>query len=157
MTAFNDIPSTSANFVRDLGDRAGDVAQAVSIKMQETLKSLKHLPKTTQEHLESGRSHLQSKWEDSSQHVRGYLAQIGSQVQDRKQTAQKRRKSHQRQHARSRALFRWGLVIGCVAALMYTPVVGAEIRRRLARFWKQETTSAERAQVRESLYAESGV
>ncbi|HET8842766.1 MAG TPA: hypothetical protein VFN35_14985, partial [Ktedonobacteraceae bacterium] len=116
MTSFNYIPSTSADFVRDLGDRVGNVAQAVSTKTQETLESLKHLQKTTQENLESGRSHLQSKWEDGSQQVRGYLAQIGSQVRDRKQTARKRHQSHQRQHARSRALFRWGLVIGCVAA-----------------------------------------
>ncbi len=129
-----------ASVLSDLGDRASTVAQAASAstkKMQkQAQKNLQNLKQATQENLESGWSTARSKWEDGSQQVRENLAQIGSNVQDAREASQKRAKANKRARARARTVFRWGLVIGVVLVLLYTPISGAEVRQRIADLWR---------------------
>jgi len=105
--------------------------------LRKTQKNLKHLQKAAQENLESGWSAARDKWEEGSQQVSRNLTKVGSNAQGASKTIQKRYRHSQRKRARARALFRWGLVIGFVLALLYTPITGAEIRHRIILFWKK--------------------
>ncbi|HLZ57634.1 MAG TPA: YtxH domain-containing protein [Ktedonosporobacter sp.] len=42
--------------------------------------------------------------------------------------------------ARARRLFDWGLAIGAVVAMLYAPIPGSELRRRLVSQWQQYNT-----------------
>lgn len=117
-------------------------------QLKKTQKNLKHMQKEVQENVESGLSHVQenlkSGWsatqdtvEEGSQQVLKRLTQVGSNARDTRKAMQKRYKHYQRKRARGRALFRWGLVMGFVLTLLFTPVAGAETRRRLMLFWER--------------------
>lgn len=147
MASFDDITSAGADVINDLGDRASDMADIVSKKTKKALKNLKHLQEGVQENLDAGRSQIQDKWEEGSHQVGERMAQLGSRLRDTRETTRKRYKRYQRRRARSRTLFRWGILIGCVFALLYTPVPGVEIRRRIARLWQQKAPSPERERV----------
>ncbi len=65
------------------------------------------------------------------------IVQVTSGAQDLRDSVQDRYASYQRRRQRARTLFRWGLVIGIVLALLYTPVPGEEVRRRISEQWEQ--------------------
>jgi ABC-type transporter Mla subunit MlaD len=116
-------------------------------RLKKTQKNLKHMQKAVQENVESGLSRVQenlkSGWSatqdtvEGSQQVLKRLTQVGSNARDTRKAMQKRYKHYQRKRARGRASFRWGLVMGFVLTLLFTPVAGAETRRHLMLFWER--------------------
>jgi hypothetical protein len=63
------------------------------------------------------------------------LRQAGENVKELKETAQERHEQRVRKRRRARLMFRWGLIIGVVLALLYTPKPGVEIRTKLTELW----------------------
>lgn len=106
-------------------------------QLRKTRKNLKHMQKAAQENLKSGWATTQDTVGEGSQLVSRSLMQLGSNAKDASKAVQKRYKHYQRKRTRARKLFRWGLVVGLILALLFAPASGAETRRRLAAFWEQ--------------------
>ncbi len=109
-------------------------------------KNITHLQKAAQKNVTSGLSRMQegleSGWsatqdilEEGSHQVQKGLTQLGSSAKDTKEAMRKRYKHAQRKRARARMMFRWGVVIGLVATLLFTPVAGSEVRQRIKALW----------------------
>lgn len=65
------------------------------------------------------------------------LAKVASNAQDLKESAQDQYASYQRRRNWAKMALRWGLVFGLLAALLFTPLTGQEMRQRLANQWQQ--------------------
>ena len=77
------------------------------------------------------------------QEVRFFLAVSRKAARNVRKVSDDRQHSYERaarRRARNRRLFRWGLIVGIVLALLYTPVAGPEIRRGLAEQFNQLRT-----------------
>src|SRR5579883_1251392 len=81
--------------------------------------------KETQGNLESGWNKTQRMFSKRSQ-------QATATAKDMRDTAQKQLARYKRRRRRARTIFRMGLVLGVVLALLYAPFPGSEIRRRIA-------------------------
>lgn len=114
-------------------------------QLKKTRKSLKRMQKAAQENLSSAWETTQDTVGEGSQRVSKGLAQIGSSVQDAGQAVQKRYKHARRKRARARSLFRWGLAIGLLLAVLFAPLSGAETRQRLAGYWERYKQSREQS------------
>jgi gas vesicle protein len=64
------------------------------------------------------------------------LMQAASSAKDVRDAVQDQYTSYVSKRKRARAMFRWGLVIGVVLAILYAPVAGSELRSRLAAQWQ---------------------
>jgi hypothetical protein len=68
------------------------------------------------------------------------LAKATNNVKVIKDSMQDRYEQYMRKRKRARRLFRWGLIIGLVLALLYTPKPGAELRSQLQEQWQHYRT-----------------
>jgi hypothetical protein len=75
----------------------------------------------------------------STSKARYSIYQVTSKVKDIQDARQKQ--SIERQHKRKRAkmAFRWGLIFGVALALLYSPIAGSEMRRRISKGWQQSS------------------
>jgi uncharacterized membrane-anchored protein YhcB (DUF1043 family) len=119
---------------------------------QDTLtKSAKQAQKQAQKNLKLAQKNLKSvqdtvgvslaKTQDllgeGSKRASKGLQQVATSALVAKEAMQEQYVSYQHKRQRARTLFRWGLVVGVVLALLYTPYSGAQVRRRLMEQWEQ--------------------
>jgi len=132
--AKTDTVSKSAAKNREINNTAPNVAQNTYANakdfVQTTYENVKDVAQTA---LGNAQGSVQSRAKKASQGI----AQVTSGAQDLRDSVQDRYASYQRRRQRARTLFRWGLVIGIVLALLYTPVPGEEVRRRIGEQWEQ--------------------
>jgi phage-related protein len=62
--------------------------------------------------------------------------QMASSAASTRDAVQEQYVSYQRKRQQARTLFRWGLVVGFVLALLYTPYPGSDVRSRLMTQWE---------------------
>ncbi len=78
-----------------------------------------------------GKSATQDAVDKASKKANASLAAAKSNVQDKLDDAQTARERKARRKANAQGLFRFGLIVGLVIALLYTPTPGAQIRQQL--------------------------
>src|SRR6266516_180133 len=134
------LQDVSGNAVNTLQDtvKPGLVAtQAALGAAQKAQKNLQELQGPVLESLGDSWEKTQDLVGKSAKKASQGIVQVTSGAQDLRDSVQDRYASYQRRRQRARTLFRWGLVIGIVLALLYTPVPGEEVRRRISEQWEQ--------------------
>jgi hypothetical protein len=63
--------------------------------------------------------------------------QATSTARNVKESVQDQYTQYQRKRQRARTLFRWGLLVGVVGTILYTPIAGSDVRQRLVAQWQQ--------------------
>jgi gas vesicle protein len=110
-------------------------------KAQKNLKkaqdNLQDLQAAMQENLGSGLAATQDVLSKRSQQASQTWQQIASSAKDTSEDLQDRYASYVQKRKHARALFRWGLVVGVVLALLYSPLTGEEVRRRVSEQFNQ--------------------
>jgi gas vesicle protein len=93
-------------------------------------KNLRQMQKVARKRFQSGMATTQDLWQQGTE-------KAATSARDFRDSVQEQYKRRQRKRSRARALFRWGLVIGVVAALLYAPLSGSETRQRLMAQWQE--------------------
>lgn len=104
---------------------------------QKNLKKAQKNLQSVQEILGTNLARTQDLLGEGSKRASRGLQQAASSAVDMKEAMREQYASYQRKRQRGRSLFRWGLIVGIVLALLYTPYPGAEVRRRLFTQWEQ--------------------
>jgi hypothetical protein len=100
-------------------------------------KNLKKAQKNMQETVGASLAKTQDLLGESSKRASKSLQQVAASAVEAKAAMQEQYASYQQKRQSARTLFRWGLVVGVVLALLYAPYSGAEVRRRLMAQWEQ--------------------
>lgn len=116
-----------------------NVSKNVKEAQKQAQKNLKEAQKQAQKNLKEAQGNLESGWDKTqrmfskrSQSITKPISQATETAKDMRDTAQKQLARYKRRRRRARAVFRLGLVLGAVLALLYTPFPGSEIRHRIA-------------------------
>ena len=112
-------------------------AQKAQKNLKKAQENLQDLQGPALESLGAGWGRTQDVVSRSAQQASKGLSQAAATAQDLRNTAQDSYASYQGRRRRARTLFRWGLVIGVVLALLYAPVTGEETRKRIGEQWQQ--------------------
>ena len=92
---------------------------------------------TAQESLEAGWAATQDMVEQGSKRLRKNAASLAEHTKDSTKDLKKYYKQQQKKRSRGRSLFRYGLILGVVVALLFAQISGAEMRKRLVVLWDQ--------------------
>lgn len=102
-------------------------------------KNVKQAQKKAQKNLKAVRGNLESGWNKTqgilgkrSKAISKPISQATETAKDMRNAAQKQLARYKRRRRRARAIFRLGLILGTVLAILYTPFPGSEIRHRIA-------------------------
>ncbi|MBE3558462.1 MAG: YtxH domain-containing protein [Ktedonobacteraceae bacterium] len=112
-------------------------ARSAQENLRKAQENLKAMQAALQENLSTGMTTAQTLLSRGSRQAQQNLSQAASSARDLGDTLQKQFVRYQRRRQRARTLFRWGLIAGIVVALLYTPVPGSEVRRRIAEQWQR--------------------
>lgn len=118
-----------------LQERAKDEQRKLEHMQKAAHKRLASGWSTAQESLESGWKATQNMAEEGSKRVQKRAAQVAASTKDTAQKLRRRYKRQRNNRSRGRRLFRWGLVIGIILALVFAPISGIEARKRIALLW----------------------
>jgi methyl-accepting chemotaxis protein len=116
---------------------AQDTLEKNARKVQKNLQALQG---SVQDSVESGWSKAQDVVSKRTKQPSEGLTQATSSAKDVAGTVMDSYEQYQESRQRARMLFRWGLVLGVILALLYTPVTGVEVRRRISEQWEQYGT-----------------
>jgi hypothetical protein len=111
-------------------------AKSASKSLEQAQKQLGGIPDVVQGSVQSGLSKTQEALGKGAQQATESLMQAGETVMGVPDTLQDQYASFVRKRKRARMLFRWGLLVGIVLALLYTPVPGSQVRAMLAQQWE---------------------
>jgi hypothetical protein len=106
-------------------------------------KNLKKAQKNlhrAQHRAESGFARTQDMIGQSTQKVNKRMERAASNAKDLKESVQEQYAHYQRKRKVGRALFRWGLILGVIVTLLYTPIAGSEVRQRIFQQWQRFRT-----------------
>ncbi|HZO70707.1 MAG TPA: YtxH domain-containing protein [Ktedonobacteraceae bacterium] len=117
---------------RDASKNLKEAQKKAQKNLKETQKTMQKNLKEAQGNLESGWNKTQRMFSKRSQSVSKPISQATATAKDMRDTAQKQLARYKRRRRRARTIFRLGLVLGAILALLYTPFPGSEIRRRIA-------------------------
>lgn len=96
-------------------------------RLNKAQKNLKKVQSTLQERVESSLASTQKVWQQGTKQAQ----QAAINAREMRESWQRRKEQARRRAARARTLFRWGVVVGIILALLYTPTAGSEVRRRI--------------------------
>lgn len=106
-------------------------------KAQKNLLKAQNRLKEMQERVGTGLEKTQDTLSTGSKQAYQRFSQAATTAKDLRYLAQEQYIAYQRRRKRAKKLFRWGLVLGIVLALLYTPISGSEARHRLAAQWQE--------------------
>jgi gas vesicle protein len=96
-------------------------------RLNKAQKNLKKVQSTLQERVESSLASTQKVWQQGTKQAQ----QAAINAREMRESWQRRKEQARRRAARARTLFRWGVVVGIILALLYAPTAGSEVRRRI--------------------------
>jgi hypothetical protein len=73
----------------------------------------------------------------STSAAQGSLQQARTRAKEMQVSWQEQSIQRQRRRERAKRAFRWGIVLGVVVALLYSPIAGSEARQRISQGWQQ--------------------
>jgi hypothetical protein len=109
-----------------------DASKNIKEAQKQAQKNLKETQKKVQKNLKETQGNLESGWNKTQRMFSKRSQQATATAKDMRDTAQKQLARYKRRRRRARTIFRMGLVLGVVLALLYAPFPGSEIRRRIA-------------------------
>jgi gas vesicle protein len=145
-SSLRDTVGSGVSAAQDALQSGIDYTQATLIKnpkqarkrLKKAQKNLKKAQATLQERVGSGLTSTQKVWQQGTKQAQQAASSAREQAQqaainarEMKENWQRRREKARRRAARARTLFRWGVVVGVVLALLYAPTAGSEVRRRI--------------------------
>lgn len=116
------------------------LAQIIAEKnKRDVSKNIKQAQKKARKNLKEVQGNLGSGW-DKTQRIFGQsaksvgkpLSQATESAKDMRDVAQKKLARYKRRRRRARTIFRVGLLVGVILALLYAPFPGSEMRQRIA-------------------------
>lgn len=123
------------------GMQKGSKKYAKSLKKMQkgASKNVKSLQKSASKNMKSLQKGAKENLKNLQQGVGSNMQAAQKNVQQVGNALQSRRAKAARQRSRKKWVFRLGLLSGVVAALLFTPRPGSEMRSQLASFWQRLT------------------
>ena len=138
----------SLNKAQDAANKQAAQASAGLAKAQQKLgkawggvqDTLGGVQDTLQDNVQTSTAKFSKTLDKGTKKATKNLTKATTNIKGMRDNAQDRYEHHLRKQQRARSMFRWGLVIGVVLALLYTPKPGVEMRAQLATWWQHYRT-----------------
>jgi type I site-specific restriction endonuclease len=100
-------------------------------------KKMKPVLESAQESIQFGFDLAKDAWQQNVKNANKNLKKAKKSITDVQQSVQNQLAGYARKRKRVRNVFRLGLLVGIVLALLYTPWPGSDTRRQLIAWWQR--------------------